>query len=393
MFNRNFMLILLTNVILGAPMPMLIILGSLAGAALAPADALITVPVSIQMLAGILIASPLSLFMGRVGRRIGFLVVAFMTTLGASMAVLSLYMSSFVGLCIAHLLMGAALIGVNFLRFVAAEVVPESSRPTAISFTLASGIVAALLGPSLFDVTKDVFAPVSFAGAYGAIAVLGIAGALPILLMLLPEVSANDRQASGRRVSVFSLLKTQPALRMAMGVAAAAQGVMVLLMVPTPHAMIEHGFDQSVASDVIRWHVVAMFAPGLFTGAIIRRLGVHRVMVCGLLLLIGAGAIAVSGTGGHHFYLSLFLLGVGWNFGFIGGTHLLQASTTAADKPAVQGFNDTLIAVASVSASVMSGVLYVGVGWAASSMLVMPLLLLVVVWLVVERRRAGGVTA
>lgn len=394
MFNRNLLLILLTNILLGAPMPLLIILGGFAGAALAPTPELITVPVSAQLLAGILVASPLSLLMGKVGRRSGFLFVCLLTIVGALIAVLSLQLSSFWLLCAAHLVMGAALIGVNFLRFAAAESVPAIHRPNAISFTLASGIVAALIGPTLYAVAGGLFPQLPFAGAYSAIALLGLMGVLPVLALTLPPPkSADDHESASESAgesaslrSAWQLLLERPALRLAVAVAATSQALMILMMVPTPQAMVDHGFMHDEAASVIRWHVVAMFAPGLVAGLMIRRFGVHTIIYWGLAMLMAASLAAVAGTSGMHFHIALILLGVGWNFGFVGGTQLLQSALSEAEKPVMQGVNDTIIALASVSASVVSGLLYSGMGWVASAWALVPVVLFMLVWLFQAQR-------
>lgn len=176
MLNRNFALILTGNIVLGSAMPMLIILGGLSGAWIAPQTWLATAPPSAQMLAGIVVASPISLFMGRYGRRAGFLVGAAALVLGAGLATVSLITYSFVLLCIAHVILGGALICINYFRFAAAEAVDEKHRAQAISLTLASGLIAALVGPELFSLTKDTLSPTPLAGAYAAMAGLGILG-------------------------------------------------------------------------------------------------------------------------------------------------------------------------------------------------------------------------
>jgi predicted MFS family arabinose efflux permease len=130
-----------------------------------------------------------------------------------------------------------------------------------------------------------------------------------------------------------------------------------------------------------------MFAPGLITGTLIKRFGVHAVILVGLLLLLIAAAVAVAGTTSPHFHGALILLGVGWNFGFIGGTHLLQRSVSDQEKAQVQGINDTLVAIASVSASVLSGVLYAGIGWLATSSVMVVLMVLAVGWFIAMSRR------
>ncbi|MEM6760258.1 MAG: MFS transporter [Pseudomonadota bacterium] len=372
MLTRNFLLILLGNVTLGAAMPMLIVLGVLAGAWLAPADWLATAPTSVSMLAGIAVASPLSLFMGRFGRRAGFLLGAAALMAGGALAVFALLWGSFTLLCLAHILLGSALICVNYFRFAAAEAVAPDLRPQAISFTLASGLVAALIGPELFTWTRDSLAPTPLAGAYAAIVVLGALGALPVLGLTAMQVDAPA--AGGAQWSrLRALMASNPRIAVAVGIAALSQAIMVLLMTPTPLAMVGCGFVEDQAADVIRWHVVAMFAPGFFTGSLITRFGAGRVAATGLTLIVASGLVAWSGLALGNFYVALVLVGIGWNFGFVAGTYMLQSAVSAEDAPLLQGANDTLLAIAASAASLLSGALYAGIGWEALAALSMPI--------------------
>lgn len=386
MLNRNFALILTGNIILGSAMPMLIILGGLSGAWIAPQTWLATAPPSAQMLAGIVVASPISLFMGRYGRRAGFLVGAAALVLGAAVAAVSLILHSFVLLCIAHVILGGALICINYFRFAAAEAVDEKHQAQAISLTLASGLIAALVGPELFSLTKDTLSPTPLAGAYAAMAGLGILGAIPVLGLNIP---ASKTEASKQTNSnLRAVLSGNPMIIAAIGIAALSQAVMVLLMTPTPIAMIGCGFGADQAADVIRWHVVAMFAPGFFTGFLIRRFGAGRIAATGVFLLFLSALSACLGLTLSNFYGALILLGVGWNFGFVSGTHLLQTVVSEQQRPAVQGLNDTILAISSTAASLLSGVLYAGVGWTGLTVLAMPLLVLFGVFLLRRTRHA-----
>lgn len=363
-------------------MPMLIVLGALAGASLAPVPSLATSVMSVQMLAGIVAASPLSLLMGSIGRKRGFVCVGLLTCTGGVMGALAMGAQHFVLLCVAHFILGAALVGVNFIRFAASESVSSEFKANALSLLLASGLVAALLGPTLFNVSKDAVAGVEFSGAYLAIAVLGLLGCLPALAMnenVEKGTSANTRDGVDDVMTeartVRQILAT-PKVVVAIVVAAVSQAVMVLLMVPTPLAMIDSGYFSADASNVIRWHVVAMFAPGLFTGLLIRRWGVMPVICSGMGLLVLAAVVALGGFELEYFYLSLILLGVGWNFGFIGGTHLLQQSIADNERGAVQGVNDTILAACGSFASIAAGALYMGVGWELVSYVSIALLVL-----------------
>jgi len=181
----------------------------------------------------------------------------------------------------------------------------------------------------------------------------------------------------------------RPVVLLAIGTAAIAQAAMVILMIPTPLAMESVGHAGHHSADVIRWHVIAMFAPGFFTGFLISRFGVMRIISTGLILLVGAGIIALQGTALTHFYISLMLLGVGWNFGFIGGTYLLQSAITEYERPLIQGVNDTLLAIASSLASFSAGVLYAGFGWVTlAGATLTALLVAIVVVFIISRSKA-----
>ena len=381
--TRNFWLIVIASIILGAPMPMLILLGALAGQSLAPTATLATLPPSIQMLAGIIVAIPFSVYMGKAGRRNGFLLGAAILIAGGLCAAVALTIKSFFLLCVAHLILGTALIGLNFFRFAAAESVSDQHKAKAISFLLASGLIAALFGPLIYTHFKDALLPAPFAGGYVALAVIAAVGCIPLAFMdkLLPSTPQASAK-SAPEISKREIL-ARPVVLLAMGTAAISQAAMVILMVPTPLAMEYVGHAGHHSADVIRWHVIAMFAPGFFTGYLITRFGVMRIISIGFVVLLCAGIVALQGTGLVHFYVSLILLGIGWNFGFIGGTYLLQSAIAANERPVIQGVNDTLLAIASSLASFSAGVLYAGFGWdtLAGATLVALLIAIVAVYL------------
>ncbi|KLN60060.1 MFS transporter [Kiloniella spongiae] len=387
----NFSLILLGNAVLGTPMPMLIILGGLAGAMLAPSSEFAILPVSVQMMAGMLTAAPMSVFMGKYGRKLGFLLGATIAALGGALGLYSLFYENFYTLCLAHASMGSALVCFGYFRFAAAEVVSESWRPKAISFTLGSGLVAALVGPEVFIYSKDFFSPIPFAGAYGAITVLSVIGCLPILALRLRETNNSGQLSGDEKTASVGEIVRRPAVFTAILCAAISFGVMVLLMAPTPLAMVGCGFTDVQAGDVIRWHVIAMFAPSFFTGSLISRFGSSKIISCGLLMLCLSSAIAIAGIELTNFYLSLILLGLGWNFGFIGATNMLNENLSAGERSVVQGANDSLIALVSTLASFGSGILISSFSWTAVAVTVLPLVLIAFAGLIFLRPRVRSV--
>lgn len=373
--NINFIGLLSANTLLGAAMPMLIILGGLAGLALAPSPGFATFPPSVQMFAGLLAAGPFSWLMGRYGRNTGFVVGGAFAIAGGGIGALALFQSNFVLLCIAHMALGAALACYQYFRFAAAEVVSEDWRPVAISLMLTSGLVAAFVGPQIFIMAKDVFAPTPLAGAYAAISALTVIGLLPLAFVRFTAQSKPTVEKAASQATAFAILRRGPVLS-AVIVGAVSQAVMVLLMASTPVAMIGQGFNEAATGDVIRWHVVAMFAPSFFTGFLIKRFGTTPIVALGLLLLATSAAVAASGLTPHHFYGSLVLLGVGWNFGFIGATSMLATAIAPEERSLVQGANDTTIALASTVCAFLGGAIVAGYGWTVLSLAALPILLI-----------------
>ena len=256
--NKHFYGLLAASTILTAAMPMLIILGGLAGLALAPSPALATFPPSVQMLAGLLTAGLFSWLMGRYGRKTGFVIGGCFAITGGVVSAMALFASSFVLLCVGHMFLGAALACYQYFRFAAVEIVSEQWQPVAISLMLTSGLVAAFAGPQLFILAKDLFAATPLAGAYAAISALTVIGLCPLIFVRLNAPISKNINAGSNQKTAIAILCRKPVLS-AVLVGAVSQAVMVLLMAPTPMAMIGHGFNEAVAGDVIRWHVVAMF--------------------------------------------------------------------------------------------------------------------------------------
>lgn len=385
--NRNFAGLLLANTVLGSAFPIQLVLGGLAGLMLAPTATLATLPASVQTLAALIAAAPFSMLMGRFGRRAGFVGGALLTVVGAVAAVQALLMGSFVLLCAAHFLMGAGWSAFQYFRFAAGEVVAPEWRPVAISFMLSSLLVAAIVGPQVFIVARDALGPVPFVGAYAAIAAIGVLGLVPLALVRMARPARVTPDAGAGRFAALGALRRRP-VRRAVMIAAVAQGVMVFLMVPTPIAMIGCGFTEDTASDVIRWHIVAMFAPSFVTGFVIKRYGAQPVALLGLATIIAAAIGAATGLSAAHFYGALIVLGLGWNFAFIGATALLDAALAEGERAAVQGVNDTAIALVSTICAFAAGLVVAGLGWAVLALMSGAIVVVALAGLALDRGRA-----
>jgi len=380
--KRNVAVLFFCQAVLGAQLPINIILGGLAGAALAGNRALATLPISVMVLTSMLTAVPASHFMGRCGRRAGFLLGAAAGAAGGALAATALLTEQF-----SLLLAGAAFTGIyqssqGFFRFAAADTASPEFKPKAISWVLAGGLVSAFIGPEIVRAMADWFAPVPYAGAYAAVVGINILGASGLALLDIPRPARRrDGEPMGRPLAV---ILRQPRTIVAIVCAMVSYAMMTLVMTSTPLAMVGHGFTTDHAADVVRWHVIAMFGPSFFTGSLIARFGHVRIIALGLAMLGLCSAIALSGTALDRFYLALIALGLGWNFGFIGGTSLLASSHSPAEQAKIQGINDFLVLGLVTVASVSSGALLNFSGWPSVQYAMAPALLVAasaLVWL------------
>jgi MFS family permease len=378
--------------VLGAQLPVHFILGGLVGAMLAENAALATVPISMTV-AGSMLAAPLmSALMGRFGRRPGFLLAALTGALGAALAVHAIEVKSFALFCASAALTGIYMSGHNFYRFAAADLASEDFRPKAISWVMAGGLVAALLGPELVIWFQDAMEPVPFAGAYRAVILLNIVGALPILLLDIPK--PRRRRRGERAGRPWGEILSDRRVVVAMLCAMVSYALMNLVMTSTPLAMIACGFITDDAAGVVRLHVLAMYAPSFFTGPLIARFGAPRIIAIGLTCLAVASGIALAGIEIENFTAALVMLGIGWNFGFIGATTMLTMAHLPEERARVQGLNDFLVMGLVTIASFSSGALMAGLGWEAVNLAMLPFLTLAgaaLVWLTLrEGSRVRG---
>ena len=356
----------------------LVAVTGLAGFAIADTKLLATLPVTGYVLGGALWAMPAAAVMHRVGRRAGYSIGSIVAALGSLLAWYALTQSSLVLLCVSTFVLGLYnAFGVS-LRFAAADVA-DAYRPTfkarAISLVLTGGIAGGVIGPELAKWSSG-WLPTKFAGTYLTLtgfAMLSLA--LAQLLRLPPRV---EHEASGPARPLAQILR-QPVCWVAIMTAALAYGVMNLLMVATPLAMEVCKYPFASAAMVIEWHVIGMFAPGLFTGSLIARFGALPIIVAGCLMMLACVAIALSGVELMHFLSALLLLGVGWNFMYTGGTALLTTAYRPSEKSRVQGFNDFCVFATMVTSSASSGAMLVVNGWSVLNLLSLPFVVLVLV--------------
>ena len=383
--KRDVYLLAICQALLATGNALVVTTSALAGQAMAP-DGLATLPLFLQFVAIMVATLPASLLMKQIGRRVGFAIGAGFAISAGLLGCGAILGGSFILFCIASFGYGIFMAFGMYYRFAAADIASPEFRPRAISYVLAGGIVAAIAGPELAKATDDLFGPALFAGSFAAIAVLGVVTLLVLALLRIPPPPAEERSGGGRPLGQ---IMRQPAFIVALGGAAIAQGAMVLVMTATPLAMAFCGLGFDQTAFVIQWHVLGMFAPSFVTGHLISRFGVLNVMASGAGLILACLGIALSGVDIAQFWTALLLLGVGWNFMFVGATSLLTSTYQPAEKAKVQAINDLIIFATAALASFSSGLLHHLIGWQAVniSMIVPVLIMLVaILWL----RRAGA---
>ena len=395
--RRNVAVLVAAQAILGAQMPMIFAIGGLAGGMLAPNPCFATLPISLIVFGSMTTAPWLSPFMARAGRRAGFVLGALGGAAGAGLAALGLWTGSFLTLLAGSYLTGIYMSAQGFYRFAATDTASPEFRPKAISYVMAGGLLAALIGPQLNKVVAETFA-VPFLGTYLAVAALNLGGMALFAALDLPDPSDRGAAAGGLPPRPKREILRDPRIVTAIVVAMVSYALMNLVMTATPLAVVGCGFTVDRANDIVSAHVVAMFAPSFFTGHLINRFGVERIMTLGLAILAGAGAVALAGVTLTHFFGALVLLGLGWNFGFIGATTLLASAHRDSERGFVQGLNDAVVFGCVTVASLASGGLMncsggtPQEGWTAVNLAMAPFLALAggtLIWLVLGRRRAA----
>jgi len=396
--KRNVAVLVAAQAILGAQLPMIFTIGGLAGAMLSPNPCFATLPISLIVFGSMTTAPWLSPLMQRRGRRFGFVLGALAAAAGAAIAALGLYLGSFMVLLAGSYLTGIYMSAQGFYRFAATDAATDDFKPKAISYVMAGGLLSAILGPQMNKIVQDAYV-VPFLGSYLAIIALNLVGMVLFVWLDLPRGGRKTPipKAVGDIRSKRDLL-SDPTILVAMIVAMVAYSLMNLVMTSTPLAVVGCGYTKNAASDIVSAHVLAMYIPSFFTGHLIARFGVRRIMATGLLILMLAGVAALSGVNladaGQpsllSFYAGLVLLGLGWNFGFIGATTMLATAHAPHERGVVQGLNDMMVFGSVTLASLASGGLMNCSGgspiegWTAVNLFMVPFLALAggaLIWL------------
>ncbi len=392
--RRNVWVLVLAQAFLGSQMAMIFVVGGLAGQSLASNICFATLPISLIVIGSMLSATPLSAAMQKYGRKAGFMIGAAAGALGAAIGAYGLYVASFPIYLLGSLITGVYMSAQGFYRFAAADTASDAFRPKAISYVMAGGLASAVIGPQLVKVTAQSMV-VPFLGTYFAVIALNVLGALLFLFLDIPKPEApKDDSPRGR--TRWELLTT-PRIAVAVICATVSYALMNLVMTSTPLAVVGCGFTTGNAADVVTGHVLAMFAPSFFTGHLIARFGTEKIVGAGLAILAAAGVVALQGVQLENFFIALILLGLGWNFGFIGATTMLAEAHAPHERGRMQGLNDLIVFGGVTVASLASGGLMnctggdAVTGWASVNIAMAPFLALAggaLIWLVLQPRNA-----
>lgn len=365
-------------------------LSGLVGYALAPDKSWATVPLAAWVVGAACSTYFASLSMKRLGRRVGFQIGAASGVAGGLVCTVAVWLADFWLLAA-----GAALVGVynaygQYYRFAAAEVGAPQIRSRAIGYVLAGGILGGMFGPETAKLTKDLLPPFVFMGSFAALAIFNLVALAVVSLLRIPQAPAAVRRDPGR--PILEIVR-DPRFVVAALAAFTGYVVMNVVMVATPIAMLECAFPFSDTAFVMQWHIVGMFAPSFFTGWLIHRFGVLNVLQAGSALMVACVAFAVSGVELLHFWMAVFLVGVGWNLLFVGGTSLLAEICTPAEQAKTQGLNDVVIFSGMAISTFGSGGALQHLGWNAVNYSALPLVAATAaatLWLALRKPAPGG---
>jgi MFS family permease len=392
---RNVAVLVAAQAIIGAQLPMMFTVAGLAGTSLSPNPCWATLPITAMVLGSMLSATPLSALMARFGRRAGFVAGTIGGALGAAISAYGLYSQSFLLLVIGALFTGSYMSAQGFFRFAATDTASDAFRPKAISYVMVGGLLSAITGNIMLKAT-DTATVIPFLGTYMAVILLNLVGMILFaFLNSTRPLPAAPGESTGR--TRMELLAT-PRIMVAVICATVSYALMNLMMTSSPIAVVGCGFTKGNATDVVTFHVLAMYVPSFFTGHLIARFGAERIVGAGLAILFASGAVAFAGVELFNFFGALILLGIGWNFGFIGATAMLTASHTPAERGRMQGLNDLIVFGGVTLASLSSGGLMncsggtIVEGWHAVTLAMAPFLILAgaaLIWLAARRRQVA----
>ena len=351
---------------------------------------LATVPIFLAHLGLMTTTMPASLLMARLGRRAGFTIGGLAGMLSGAISLAGIYQQNFAIICLGSYFQGMAAAFAWYFRFAAADAADASYKAKAISLVMTGGVLAGLVGPQTAKWSVDLLAPVTYGGVYVMVIVFSAMIVLVVQRLEIPNLTAAQKAEGGR--PLIAIMR-QPTYLVALIASMFGYAVMTLVMSATPLAMHACGFDFNHSATVIQAHSIAMFLPSFFTGFLIARYGVLRIIIAGAAIELGCALVNLAGIDFWNFFVANILVGLGWNFCFVGGTTLLTETYTPAERAKAQGAHDFIVYAATATAALSSGLLQAGPGWSIVNIMAMPLMVIVTaasIWLMGHRRRLAG---
>ncbi|TFF20433.1 MFS transporter [Jiella endophytica] len=390
--RRNAFVLAAAQAIVGSAAPVAISTGGLAGTWLLLEDkSLATLPVTGFNVGVALGALPAAALMRAIGRRLGFSAGALVVSIAGLCAAFSLLAQSFWLFVLSLMLLGCGNAFTQQYRFAATDGAPRDFQARAIGLVLAGGMFSAVIGPQMVNYTTGLFRPAEFAGGFFGVCILGLAGVFVLSALRVPDISAaHEDDATAEPARPLSEIVLQPRFLTALLCGVGSYAMMSFVMTGAPLAIVACGHPQEVSFFGIQWHVMAMFAPSFFTGKLIARYGKEQVIGAGLLSLLASFAVFLSGIEVWQFWLGLVLLGLGWNFGFIGATAMVADTYRPSEKNKTQGFHDLVLFTTVAFSSFMSGRVFVAEGWETMNVVALPVALVCIAAVLFEARRAGA---
>ena len=376
-FRRNVPLLAACQALMMSATSLIITTSALVGFALAQDKSWATLPLAVQFIATMCTSIPAAMLMDRIGRRQGFMLASLFGVSGAVLATLAILKGKF-----SLFTLGTLQIGIfngfgNYYRFAAADAVDKELKSRAVSYIMAGGVVAAFVGPNLANLTRGIITNAPFAGSYGALVSLYVISLVAQAFLKLPPKPVVGNASGSGSARPLKVIAAQPMFIVALVCGMLGYGVMALAMTATPLAMHHYAHPFPLTSFVIQWHVLGMFAPSFVTGHLIKRYGVLNIMLVGALLGVACMAVNLAGSSVWHFWTALLLLGISWNFLFIGATTLLTETYRPEERAKTQALNDFAVFTSVALSSLSAGALQSRYGWQTVNMGLIPLLVII----------------
>ena len=379
MLNKNLIILTICQVFSFTASPITVFISAIVGLKISPIASLATLPTSLSIVGTAVFSFFAAKIMSKIGRKKGFILSSTYSSLGALLGAYSIYSENFILFCISCFAIGTGIAFTHQYRFAAAETVEKNDSSRAISILLLATILSALIGPNVANFTKNIISEHLYTGSYISLAILLI---IPVFLLVFYRTDNNPKtikNTNSNQRSYLELLQN-PIILQAIVTAAFAYSMMSFIMTATPISMYKmHGFTLGSTSIVIQLHIIGMFLPSLITGSLIKKYGHSVVIYSGSLIYLICISLSFFDQTFINYLISLILLGIGWNFLFIGGTSLLVLCYKDSEKFKVQGFNDVIVFSIQSIASLIAGYSILKFSWNQINTICIPLILLIII--------------